>query len=259
MIHILFSSSAAGTLRQLLYSRNSKQRVVDLSDCLDWGPIAHDNCRDREAWFNRHAPTSFCEMDWLCESLKRFNDGVANDREWLIWIAPLSAAEQAGLYWFLHHFDAGRAQMIIADYPLSKAGRDEAPFSLGELDQDLQLELLDECPRVPWDQSRFPKEVWSSLINDDALLRVVIDGELRSTSDDYFDANLVRSCPLEWTKWLRVIGDAMGALWDLGHSVHDDFLIWRLRHLIHEGVIHSDGPAPRFGDEPNQLRIRRVR
>jgi hypothetical protein len=259
MIHILFSSSAAGTLRQLLHSQNSKERVVDLSDSLDWGPIADGNCRDREAWFNRHAPMSFGKMDWLCESFERFNDGVAADREWLIWIAPRSAAEQSGLHWFLHHFNGERAQMIVADYPLSKAWQGEAPFSLGALDQGNQRELLDECPRVPWDLSRFPRETWSSLMSDDALLRVVIDGQLRSTSDDYFDGSLLACCPPEWTKWLRVIGDAMGALWDIEHSVHSDFLIWRLRHLILEGVVQCDGALPKFGEGTNGVRIRRVR
>lgn len=258
MIHILFSSSAAGTLRQLLRSRDSKQRVVDLSDSLDWGPIADGKCRDREAWFNRHVPMSFGEMDWLCESFERFNDGVASDHERLIWIAPRSAAEQSGLYWFLHHFGGEGAEMIIADYPLSESWRGEAPFSLGELNQGVQGELLDECPRLPWDPSRFPRQTWSSLMSDDARLRVLIGGRLQSASDDYFDDTLLACCPSEWTKCLRVIGHAMGALWDIGHSVQSDFLIWRLRHLILEGFIQCDGALPRFGDQMNRLSIRRI-
>ena len=258
MIHILFSASAAGTLRQLLRLRGSKEGVVDLSENLDWGPIADGNCHDRDAWFNLHAPMSFGEIDWLCESFKRFKVGVTADPEWLIWIAPRSAAEQSGLYWFLHNFNAEPAQMIIADYPLSKSWKGEAPFSLGELDTDLQGELLDECPRVPWNESRFPRETWLSLMSDKALLRVVTDGRLRSAPDDYFDETLLRCCPPQWGKWLRVIGDTMGALWHTGHSTDSNFLTWRLRCLILAGAVECDGDLPKFGEPSNAVRVRRV-
>jgi hypothetical protein len=201
---------------------------------------------------------SFGEVDWLCESFERFEDGVTADPDWLIWIAPRSAAEQSGLYWFLHNFEAARAQMIIADYPLSRSWKGDPPFSLGELDTDLQGELLDRCPRVPWNESQFPRETWLSLMREGALLRVVTHGRLRSAPDDYFDETLLNCCRPQWSKWLRVIGDTMGALWDLGHSADSNFLIWRLRCLILAGAVECDGALPKFGDASNAVRVRRI-
>src|SRR5688500_13333915 len=132
MIHVTFCSAGAGTLRQVLRAKGMRQRVVDLTDELSWGPIATDGFQDRQAWLDRHAPLGFGLWDWIPESVERFRKAVATDHDRLIWIAPHSADEQAGLYWFLHNFDASDAQMIIADYPVRTDG---PPRSIGELDE----------------------------------------------------------------------------------------------------------------------------
>lgn len=133
MIHVLFSSSAAGTLRQLLHSRGIGERVVDLSDDLDWGPVAFDDFEAREAWFNRNIPWKDGSWDWIADAPHNFQYKVERDPERLIWIAPRSASEQCGLHWYLDHFGGHDGSMIVADYPLPGAWRGKPPFTLGEL------------------------------------------------------------------------------------------------------------------------------
>jgi hypothetical protein len=132
VIHVLFSSSAAGTLRQVLAERGQRERIVDISDDLDWGPIASANFADREKWFDHHIPNDFGGWDWFSESMDRFNDNVSADPDRLIWIAPHSASEQSGLYWYLENFGGADCEMIIADYPLSEAwkGRTSRVFAM---------------------------------------------------------------------------------------------------------------------------------
>jgi hypothetical protein len=98
MIHVLFSSSAAGTLRVLLRARGVKHRVVDLTETLDWGPISTGSFEDRETWLDRHAPSAIGGWDWIADHVDEFRERVAADTERLIWIAPRSATEQSGLY-----------------------------------------------------------------------------------------------------------------------------------------------------------------
>jgi hypothetical protein len=258
MIHVLFSSSAAGTLRQLLHARGVRQRVVVLSETFEWGPISNGNFEDRQAWLDRHAPNEFGGWGWLAADVAEFQEKVAADAERLIWIAPRSASEQSGLYWYLAQFGGAGAQMILADYPLRDAWRGEPPRGLGELQEEAIGQLLDECPRLPLQSARFPEGRWKRLMAEDALIRVVDGGVLGSAPEDYFDRFLLEHCPVEWTRWNRVIGDAMVNLGDIGHSVSDMLLHWRLCELVAREEVRCDGEPPVYGAAGSrELRVRR--
>jgi len=244
MIHILFSSSAAGTLRQALHAKRQRQGVIDLSEHLNWGPIAISRLEDREDWLNRNVPLIHGPWNWLAECEARFRQGVAADPDRLIWIAPRSASEQAGLHWYLDQFGATGAQMIIADHPVRNSWNGQSPSSLGELNQEQMTELLEEAARASWNASRFPAERWHRLQTEDALVRVVHDGQLQSAPADFFDRFLVQHCANGWTKWHRVVGDAMISSWDAGHRPDSYLLAWRLRDLIQRGKIECEDELP---------------
>jgi hypothetical protein len=247
MIHVFFCASAAGTFRQLLDARGIAEKIADLSEELDFGPISHGDLASRETWLNRHVPMDFGDHDWLGDSEARFRKHIASDPERLIWIAPASATEQAGLYWYLSRFGGTNAKLAVADFPFSGTWNGKPPLKLGELGPEPMGQLYDDCPRVPWEPSRFPENRWSALVAENALLRVVKDGRLQSAPDDYFDNFLLARCTDRWAKWHRVIGDTMGDIWDTGQSAGSDLLLWRLRALIEDGQIACDGAPPLFG------------
>jgi hypothetical protein len=121
-------------------------------------------------------------------------------------------------------------------------------------------QLYDECPRVPWHPSRFNESRWSILVAENALVRVVDEGLLRSAPDDYFDSFLLARCSVEWVKWHHIIADAMGDIWNTGQSVGSDLLLWRLRALIDDRQIACDGEAPVFGGSTSgAAKIKRAR
>ena len=258
MIHVLFSSSAAGTLRALLRTRGSEDRVVDLVDTLDWGPISTGSCEDRADWLNRHVPNGPWGWDWIADDVDEFRKSVANDPERLIWIAPRSAAEQCGLYWYLTQFGGADARMIVADYPLD-GWRGEAPDGLGVLSEEAIAELLDGCPHLPVDPVRFPADRWKTLVDENALIRIMDGGALRSAPDDFFDELLLARCPSEWTNWPRVIGYTMADSLDFGYHPCDRLLLWRLRELVQREQIVCYGELPLYGDTAERkVHVRRA-
>ena len=270
MIHVVFSPSAAGILRRVLGDRRSNEKVIDLTDSLDWGPINFDHLSEREDWLDRNAPLNFRERseddtsdfakwDWLASGEERFRKAVSADPQRLIWLAPRSAAEQAGLYWYLDRFGGMHAQMIIVDYPPRGAWQDEVPSRLGSLNEGQIAEFLDECPRVPWDAKRFPADRWRQLVAENTLLRVVRGGVLQSVSEDFLDQFLLANCPGEWTESFRVEGSTLGSIWDAGFDVDSAFLTWRLRELVRLGEIEceSDLRAAAVSSSEGQ-RIRRA-
>ncbi|MCY7281104.1 MAG: DUF1835 domain-containing protein [Sphingomonas bacterium] len=249
MIHILFSSSAAGTLRQVLRERGRSEKVVDLTDNLSWGPIGSDNLQDRETWLDHHVPGNRTDAwDWIADSSYEFLECIASDEDRLIWLAPRSSQEQCGLHWYLASSGGGNTQMIVADYALGdKFWPELPPPNLGVLARDAIAELLDRAPRSRWRPSDFPPEKWRELMEDNDLLRIVDDGSLRSVPGNYFDRFIVRRCPADWTAPIRVIGYSMSDIWDAGHDVDDAFLLWRIRMLVQSGEFICNGELPRRG------------
>jgi len=247
MIHVVFSASASGTLRQLFHARGIRQDIVATFQLLDWGPIASDDLADRERWFDRHVPSDVGGWNWFSESAAEFRTRVAADKDRLLWICLGAPDEQAELYWYLDTFGGEGAKMIVADFPLRTAWQGETPSALGQLDLGPMAELFDKCPRVPWDASRFPADRWRNLMAEDALLRIVEDGVLRSAKEDLFDEYLLRRCSAAWNRYMRVIGYAMADLSEAGHRACDTFLLWRLRNLIECGMLACDGELPRHG------------
>lgn len=251
MIHVLFSN-AAGTLRQLLTARDRADRVAHFTDTLDWGPIQTDNFADREAWFDRFAPAGFGKCDWLSESASKFRQKIEADPERLIWISPRCQQDLSGLHWFLAKFGGAGSQMIVADYALHGTWRDEPPLRLDELQEKQIAELLDGCPRKTWTASQYSEDRWRTLMAEGGYLRILEGGILGSVDADYFDQFLLKRCPVDWVKSHRVAGDALGDIWEAGHSPDPAFLFWRLRELIQVGAIASDGGLPLFGGDPQR-------
>lgn len=207
---------------------------------------------DRLRWFEDNANLN---LDWLGECRSKFLVDMSVEDEKLAWIAPTSAREQCGLFWFLHQTQVTPNKIVVADYPVKNAWRGEPPKGLGEVGPDGMAELLDDAPRPEWDISRFPIDKWRSLMDDGAVVRVVERGVLRSARSDHYDEWLLRWCPSHWTKWYRVVGDAMC---HANQPISDLFLRWRLAHLIETGAIEVTGELPDW-DKPTTMDPARIR
>lgn len=247
MIHILFCSSAAGTLRQALRARHRRERVVDLTEHLDWGFIGSGDFQERADWFDRNVPSSFKGgWAWIVEHVSEFTRQVGKSADRTIWCQPDSARELSGLHWYLERFGGSNAQMLIAPPFESISG-------LGVRGLESMGDLLDNCPRVRWDDKRFPEGLWNNLVADNSFLRIVNNGVLQSVPSNYFDHHLLGCCPTVWTEWIRVVGNAMTDLQDAGHCVDDLFLQWRLAELIRCDAVASKGKLPRYGEQSRTL------
>ena len=244
-LHILFSASAAGSLKQVLTVRGSRDEVVGLADCLAMGPIASGDPDERAAWFEAHIPERF-SWDWIAESARNFLSAIRAWRgERLLWIAPQSACEQCGLqYYFEQVSEAAAGPMIIADEPLSGGWRNAPPLGLGELPAELMAGLLDHAPRREWPSERSSGDVWRRLRGEDTGLRIVEQGALRTVSESHFDTLLLGHCSGDWQKWSRVVGHAMTEAMEQGHHTGDTFYLWRLRELVENGRIACRGELP---------------
>jgi hypothetical protein len=258
MLHVVFSSSGAGSLRQALNAQGLRQRVVDLTDDLDWGPIVTNSFDDRQAWLNSNIPLQEMGWDWIANGAREFEARIRSDSDRLIWIAPQSASELCAFYWYLDLIGGNGARMIVVDYPLQGPWRGMPPQSLGQLNADCFTDLFKDAERQPWNPVRFPADTWKVLRAEGSLLRIVNDGVIKSVQADYFDELLLAQCSHIWRKCYRVIGETMVRLWEQNHQANDSFLCWRLRVLAEQMQIESNREIVRhsaLGADPLMIRL----
>lgn len=256
MLHVFFSSSAAGSFRQALWGKRIDQPVVDLTHVLSWGPIAC-GFAGRQRWLNEHVPADWGEWDWIGEDDQRIAEAHAIHPQRQLWVTDSSASDLCGLHWYLDRFGGEGTAICLIDQSHIARWRTEPLLSLGTINADQFGWLIDHIEAQPWDAQRFPVERWAELRREDALLRVIEGGKVMSVAADRFDDHLLRHCSGEWRREIRVAVNAMCSLWDDGHNMHHDFLTWRLRTLADSGVIESSGPIILDArDEPVMVRLR---
>ena len=249
-LHILFNTSAAGTLKKVLRARGSFDEVVSLTDCLAFGPISTGNFEERSDWLDVHAPIEG-NWDWLVPRAEDFLNEIsawAGDR--LVWIAPRSACEQCGVQWYFEQTEAPGRPMIIADQPIQFKKVAAVPLGLGELADEYMGDLLDHAPRREWPSERSSPDEWRRLRAEDTQLRIVEGGNLRSVVPSYFDDLILNRCTDQWQKWSRVVGWTMVDAMDQGHHAGDVLLLWRLRELVRIGQIECEGELPGRQHDP---------
>jgi len=251
MVHVIFSSSAAGSLRQALSAASVREKVVDLCDNLSWGPIAPADFSDRAVWFDLNMPRADDGWEWLEEEEKRFAQGLAQDSDHLLWVAPHNARELCGLHWYLDRFDGAKARMIVVGRDVSTGGPKQTIRGLGCLHPKHYEHLLRSAAPEPYDPGRFPASSWSELARDATSLRVVEDGQITSVAEDHLDAALLAEITTEWRKCHRVIAGAMISLWEEDRDTDDVFWLWRIRELSRLGVIDTNREV-RYEHSPHE-------
>lgn len=238
MIHVTFSSSGAGSLRQALGIRDQRKKVVDITDDLSWGPISHT-----DFFAERFGSITTCLLidsggwDWIGTGAQEFQRKLENSKEHLVWVAPQNAKELCGLHWYLDRFGGENSAFIVVDHGIPGTWAGQPPHGIGELGIEQFQFLLGNAERAVWDKHRFPKERWAQLCDDATNLRIVNGGMATSVPNDYFDHIILAQCTGKWRKLGRVVVDVMIFLWQENHYIGDDCISWRLRELASLGKI----------------------
>lgn len=248
MIHVTFSSSGAGSLRQALEIRDQRRKVVDLTDDLSWGLIVRGDFAEREAWLNLNlpwepnSPFDVGGWDWIATGAQDFQKKLERSEEHLVWVAPQNAGELCGLHWYLDRFGGGKASFIVVDHGFPGTWQGQAPKGIGELGPEEFQFLLESADREGWDEQRFPRVRWTQLCDEATNLRIVHEGAATTVADNYFDDIILRQCSEKWQKLHRIVGNGMIAMWEAHHFIGDSFVMWRLRELKSRGKIIANRP-----------------
>lgn len=263
MFHILFGRSQSGALQHALKKMgvHKTETIISLWEILSIGPIQKlqkkDGVENRFVWLEQHMNDRFNELPDHRESFEKAFEQLYSIPEGLpitIWIAE-NAHEQTGLRFVLHLLkDRTNAITTINTtkyYSELFNTRDVSYISshTGEISSD-RLRLIYEQSKLDkplGDSERTELEQeWMTLASSHELLRIYQDEKIESISIDHYDSYIVnlarqlqRECgPEEFMPAMRLIGEVIG---HLEQYVGDDFLEYRIRILVQDGIFEMKG------------------
>lgn len=248
--HLLFSPSAAGTLRATLSEQGRPDQVVSVFDDFSFGPLDSDDAT-RVAWIENEL--SITEWDSvIADSRPVLTASLSSAVEPVVWVSFREARTYAGfLRWLPCRGDAPCTIIDVTDVAQDggPAGPDAKPVpGPGALPRDALARLLDTQRPLCDDQHREHLVLWEQLRSEDAPFRMIgEDGRLTSAPITCFDPLLLSCAQPEWWKAARIVGLALCEQREAGVSqVGDMVLFGRLCRLAEAGALEWRGDMARL-------------
>lgn len=211
-LHVLFSPSAAGTLRQTLSRLGRTEPVVCLYDDFSFGPIMSDDAA-RVAW----VANVFGVDDWgsvLFDTAALLHRAASSGVMPIVWTSRRNARCYAGFLWWLSHRGDAPCDVIdVTDLTWegaeAKTG-EQLALGTGSLSAEAMARLLDTQRPLGQSERHRHLALWERLRSEDAPFRIVgPGGVLTSAGLEYFDPLLLSCATSEWRKAARVVGEAL--------------------------------------------------
>ena len=263
MFHILFGRSQSGALQQALkkMGAHKKETIISFREILSIGPIQDlqekGGVEKRFAWLEQHMNDRFNELPDYRQSFESAFEqlrSIPEGRPITIWIAE-NAHEQTGLRFVLHLLK-GRTNAITtintSNYYSELFNTEDVSYVISHTG-----EISPDRLRVIYEQSKHDKPLndseralleqeWMILASSHELLRIYRDEKIENVSVDHYDSYIInlarqlqRECgPEEFMPAMRLISEVIGYL---EQYVGDDFLEFRVRTLVREGIFEMEG------------------
>lgn len=245
MLNICFSVSEATVLSFEL----SDERSTYGFESLDCGRIhPSDFAKAREEWvYNAYPLCSENEKKQiLSDAFQRHSDilkEAERSKELRIWYAS-NPASTCGFFHLVHSLHGIDCKIYVVELPSSTGGLSEyRDRSWDEIDPDdirpslKHQRLLDSLEREAYER------IWELLFNENAELRINVNGRITSVPLDHLDNEILSYAPLNTNfKFGNLVGLAMKS----AHYMHPSFIASRIEAMISNRKIalieRSDDP-----------------
>lgn len=227
-LHVLFSPSAAVTLKEALLMADRPDEILCSFDNFSFGPIATDDAGARAEWVEETlGRTGFKEVtDKSATFLARFEAPTA---PLTLWLSRRETTTYAGFLWWLSH---------MGDIPVSIIEAEELIIENAEG----MVKLLDHAVPLSIESRSLYQMRWEQLKIENAPLRVIDGEDLVSAQIDHFDGSLLSHVTFEWQKMSRIVGFTMVDFFDAGvYQTGDLVLGARLANLAETGKLEWRG------------------
>lgn len=236
MLDICFGASECGMLK---YALRKSHNGVTYSFCgLEFGKIDEENfIESRKKWidfaFAICSPKERKKI--LKEEVARFNEIIETAKKGEIlrvWCATTPCAK-SGFYHLIYNLQGIDCPILVVEMPASfsiyRSGDENVDHSWGEVEP----EMMEKAVLLQRELSKAERDTiaskWAKLVEENADLRLNVDGELTSVPIDYMDKEIMDVAPLEEFKMVKLVGFILA---HSRHGVSDSFIAERIETLI---------------------------
>lgn len=249
VINICFSESARGTLKQAIIKNKlgRKEKVIALIDNISQGPIRDViNVEERVNWWNElngEDKYYYCEIDDLKENYNKFYkeiSEISNTDTIYFWYGQCSK-EICGMMYTLQLLKSKSPNMYfinISDMIIEYTHHIFVPKSVGQIMTEKLREYTKLARKIDSKEYEDLLNQWETLKKENSILRVFIDGKVRSVGEDYFDIDILKYSEKKLKKSARIVGTVLGYS---ETEISDDYIFWRVKELAKSGKLKYQG------------------
>ncbi|WP_231687559.1 DUF1835 domain-containing protein [Bacillus sp. FJAT-22090] len=263
VVHIVFGDSPAGSLKMVLRDMELQitEKVISFSDLFSIGPVwkLHEEIgfTKRYEWLKNHINIDEEVMDKYQVNFNNTTlkiNAIPQNVPIIIWIGD-NSHEQTALRYVLYLLREKTNNITLIDTTTNYKNLfhipevEYFPLHTGEITPE-KLRLIYEKnsavkPLSQEERKKF-EDQWEELSTKHEVLRIWTNTEICSVDQDFYDdyiINTVRNLHNElknkdFMKSARVIGEVIG---NLNQYIGDQFVEYRVRHLIMNGVFEIEG------------------
>lgn len=216
------------------------EKVVSFADDLSFGPINPADPVIRVAWARDHL--AWTDRNYIVEASREFWPQVlAPGPSKTLWTSRRSVMEFTGFLECVRRLGENSFDVIdLADCTTVD------PFIHAPTLSALNARII--CSERLFDRHKpldkavleGHSEVWSDLRKENAPLRTLVGGKLKSVPISFFDEELLAHANSEWQSSMKVVGQVLAAedewAWD---RCSDIVLRSRIEALIQKGILES--------------------
>jgi hypothetical protein len=252
IVHIIFTLSGGGLLRQALRKAGRDDEVVEIWHNLNVGPIDPSDPAGRAKWLEKEIGRT--EPEDTAPSERASIEADFSDHQKVAWFTRRSAMEYAGFLDWLWHRDDGPCDIVdLTDVEIAYPPREGPPGpwilpSLALLNPNIihRNKLWDLARRLPMTERLGYRELWGQCQAENALLRLIEGDKIVSTPISFFDSLLMSYVTDKWRRISMIFSSITNSHWNDGvWQTEDAFLTARIRTLVESGCLEIRGETAR--------------
>jgi hypothetical protein len=243
-LHVVFTPSGAGSLRQALADAGHDDEVVSLFDCLSFGPINPPDMSLRSKWVEQELGRTGWD-DIGRDSGTFWREALSPGRRMVAWLSRRSAMEYAGFLEWLWRMGASPCEVIdLSEITISRPPVLAISLGMVSADTICREKLWDLAEPLQATARHQYRDLWQRLRSENAPLRVIEGGELMSAPISFFDTRLMSYVTSDWQKVAMVIGQTLAAeMDDEVIQVGDLVLAARVGAMAQSGLLEIQGKS----------------
>ena len=254
MIHIVFNESEISLMKQVIeMDETLAGEIVQIKDDFAIGPLAgietEVGWQARVEWwrillqgspYGEELAGSFDDRETVKQLKAKLDENPAE--ELWIWMGQ-NQHDVMGYYWLMPQFREYQGRVMILylnNLPfINEKGQIFYPSWLHEIQPKEFVKAKKLARPVTLSEFEIDPDEWRKIAEENAMVRILEGGKkIVGKEESFYDAEILKNITAEWQKATRVLTNTLHRM---KIKTGDVFIMWRMKHLIHEGKIEVTG------------------